>query len=90
MLTRLCAKLRVRYEHRENELDRERDELVRQGFAAQKRLHADQNEYNKKLDALTKTYKTVMDVSISLSVLGETNVVSADPYLTMYAPAKSV
>lgn len=63
-LTELCANRKVQYEQLENDLRRERKELVKRCFAAQNRLNSNQNEYKKKLEVMTKTYKTVVDVSI--------------------------
>lgn len=62
MLTHLCAKREVQYAQRENDLKREREDLIKRGFEAQNRLNVDQNEYKKKLEAMTKIYKNATDV----------------------------
>lgn len=62
MLTDLCAKREVQYAQRENDLKREREDLIRRGFDAQNQLNTNQNEYKKKLEAMTKIYKKAIDV----------------------------
>lgn len=62
MLTHLCAKREVQYAQQENDLKREREDLIKRGFLAQNRLNSNQNEYKKKLEAMTKIYKIVIDV----------------------------
>lgn len=62
MLTQLCARREVQYVQQENDLKQKRDHLVKQSFIAQNQLNSNQNEYNKRLDAMTKIYKNVMDV----------------------------
>lgn len=62
MLTYLYAKLEVEYTHLENELKREREDLIRRGFVAQNQLNSNQNEYKSKLETMTKMYKKVIDV----------------------------
>lgn len=64
MLTHQCAKLEVQYSQQENDLKREREDLIRHGFVAQNQLNISQNEYQKKLEAMTKIYKDVIDVSV--------------------------
>lgn len=63
MLTHLCGKRQVQYARQEDDLKREREDLVRRGFVAQSRLNANQNGYERKLEAMTKIYKNVIDVS---------------------------
>lgn len=62
MLTQLCARRETQYAQQENDLKRERDELIKRGFVAQNQLTARQSEYKIKLEAMTKIYKNVMDV----------------------------
>jgi hypothetical protein len=66
MLTHLCAKREVQYAQRENDLKREREDLIKRGFDAQNRLNVNQNEYQKKLEAMTKIYKKAIDVRLKL------------------------
>jgi len=65
MLTHLCAKREAEYARQENDLKTEREGLVKRGFVAQNRLQSNQKAYEKKLEAMTKTYKKVIDVSIT-------------------------
>lgn len=64
MLTHMCAKREVQYAQQENDLKREREHLIKRGFSAQNRLSTSQNEYKKKLEAMMKMYKNVIDVSL--------------------------
>jgi len=62
MLTQLCAKREAQYAQRENELKRDREDLIKRGFVAQNQLNVNRNEYKNKLEAMTKVYKNVIDV----------------------------
>lgn len=62
-LTRLRAEREVQYERQENDLRSERDELAKRYLASRDRLDSDRNAYRKKLEAMTGTCKTVVDVS---------------------------
>lgn len=62
MLSHLCAKREIQYAQQENDLKREREDLIKRGFIAQNQLSANQSGYKKKLEAMTKIYKNVIDV----------------------------
>lgn len=62
MLTHLCTKREVQYVQQENDLKQEREDLINRGFVAQNQLSANQLGYKKKLEAMTKIYKNVIDV----------------------------
>lgn len=62
MLTQLCAKREAQYAQQENELKRNREDLIKRGFVAQNQLNVNRNEYKNKLEAMTKVYKNVIDV----------------------------
>jgi len=62
MLTQLCTKRETQYAQQEKELKKNREDLIRRGFVAQNQLNVFRNEYKKKLEAMTKIYKNVIDV----------------------------
>lgn len=64
MLTHLYAKQEVKYAQQENDLKKEREDLIKRGFLAQNYLCTSQEEYKKKLETMTKMYKNVIDVSL--------------------------
>ncbi|VVC40684.1 Hypothetical protein CINCED_3A004905 [Cinara cedri] len=78
MLTQLCARREVQYAKQENDLKQERDDLIKRGFVAQNQLNTNQNVYKKKLEALTKIYKNVMDKLSRITEKGERIIKIAD------------
>ncbi|XP_050421342.1 dynein regulatory complex subunit 2-like [Adelges cooleyi] len=71
LLTQLCAKREMQYTRRENDLKQERDDLIKRGFEAQNRLNLSQNDYQKKLQTMTKIYKQVIEKLTNIAEKGE-------------------
>ncbi|XP_060872008.1 dynein regulatory complex subunit 2-like isoform X2 [Metopolophium dirhodum] len=78
MLTQLCAKRGAQYAQRENELKRDREDLIKRGFVAQNQLNVNRNEYKNKLEAMTKVYKNVIDKLTNISKKGERIIKTAE------------
>ncbi|XP_003244887.1 dynein regulatory complex subunit 2-like isoform X2 [Acyrthosiphon pisum] len=78
MLTQLCAKREAQYAQRENELKRDREDLIKRGFVAQNQLNVNRNEYKNKLEAMTKVYKNVIDKLTNISKKGERIIKTAE------------